>query len=164
MKKFVIQFVLLLIVIGVALYFANPNSQRETPSVPFLPQPPQYSELTINGHKIKVEIADTKEKRGKGLGGREMLASDEGMLFIFDKEEIHSFWMKGLTFPLDFVWIKGDQVADILKNIPPPQPEQKDDTLPIYRPSVPVDKVLEVNAGTADRLNIKVGDTIQLVQ
>lgn len=160
MKKFLIQSILLIALIAGAFIFLNPTSPQQTPSLPFLPQPEKQVEVSINEAKIKVEVADTQSKRSQGLGGRESLASDSGMLFIFEREEKYAFWMKGLSFALDFIWINGDKVVDILQNVPPASPGQKDEDLPIYTPAVPVDKVLEVNAGTVARYNIKVGDTI----
>ena len=68
--------------------------------------------------------------------------------------------MKGLNFSLDFVWIKGDKVVDILQNIPYPTKDQKDSDLPIYSSSSPVDKVLELPSGAIQRFKIKVGDSI----
>ncbi len=88
------------------------------------------------------------------------MASDEGMLFVFPKLDKYPFWMKGLTYPLDFIWIRGDKIVDLLPNIQPPAPGQTDTSLPIYQSKEDIDKVLEVAAGTVQRLNIKVGDTI----
>lgn len=161
MKKFTIQAVLLLIVIGVGIYLFKTSSQISSlPNLPFLPQAPVTKQVQINGSKLNVEIADTQAKRSKGLGERESLASDSGMLFIFPEPSKYSFWMKGLSFPLDFVWIKGDKVVSILQNVPPPDPNQPDSSLPVYQPNEEVDKVLEVGAGVIQRLNIKVGDTL----
>lgn len=158
MKKFLIQFVLLitLIFLGLSIFTGK------IPSIPFIPSQTGVGEVLISGNKIKVEIADTQAKRSKGLGGRESLASSSGMLFIFARQDKYPFWMKGINFPLDFVWIRGDQVVDILQNIPPPAKDAKDESLPIYLPKEEVDKVLEVNAGTLERLNIKVGDKIEI--
>lgn len=86
------------------------------------------------------------------------------MLFIFPKEDKYPFWMKGVSFPLDFIWIKGDQVVDLLENVSPPRVNQKDIDLPIYVPKESIDRILEVNAGTIARLNIKVGDTIKITE
>lgn len=127
-----------------------------------MPQGPTFENLQINGNILKVEVANTASKRSKGLGGRESLASDQGMLFIFEREGNYTFWMKGLKFPLDFIWIKGNQVLDIMPNIPPPQPGQTDQDLLIYQSKMTVDKVLEVNGGTADRLYIKIGDIVKI--
>jgi len=157
-KKFIIQFVLLTAVIFLALLIYTGKIQ----SIPFLPGPVRLTEAVINDTNFKVEVADTQAKRSRGLGGRESLASDSGMLFIFQKVDKYPFWMKGLKFPLDFIWIKDDKVVDILQNIPQPQPGQKDEELSIYTSTVPIDKVLEVNAGTVERLDIKVGDIVKI--
>lgn len=162
MKKFVIQVILLMLVIGLGLVFFVANKNSKKVEVPFVAQNPTLAELKINGTTLKVEIADSVSKRAKGLAGKESLASDEGMLFIFDNEGSHPFWMKGLKFPLDFIWIKNNKVVEVMSNIPAPKTGQKDEDLPIYQSKEAVDKVLEVNGGTADRLQIKVGDTISL--
>lgn len=158
MKKFLIQFVLLIIVIAAALLLYSGS----VPSLPFLPEKTKYSELIVNEVKLKVEVAEIPSKRSKGLSGRESLGQDEGMLFIFPSSEKHSFWMKGLKFPLDFVWIKDSEVVDIITTAQPPTSDQKDKDLPIYSPKVEADKVLEVNSGVVERLKIKVGDMIKI--
>ncbi len=162
MKKFIVQFVFLIIVIGIALVFFGPTGGGKNFEIPFIPQRTTLQTLEIGANKIQVEVADTQGERSKGLGGRQNLAQDQGMLFIFDHPDKYPFWMKGLSFSLDFIWIKGNLVVDILPNVPPPVEGQADSSLPIYQPKVEIDKVLEVNAGTAQRLNIKVGDTISI--
>lgn len=162
MKKFTIQAIVLILVIGIGIYFFNPATGGTKIDLPFLPQSPAYSTLEINGAKIKVEIAGTSAKRSKGLAGRTVLAENEGMLFVFDRVDKYPFWMKGLTFPLDFVWILDDKVAGVTENVQPPQSEQADSSLPIYSAPVPINKVLEVNAGIVKKLNIKEGDIIKL--
>lgn len=147
----------MIIIFGALLFYKGNVS-----TIPFITQPTRQSAVVINGARIKVEIADTQEKRSKGLGGRESLAPDEGMLFLFEGEDKYPFWMKGVKFPLDFVWIKEDKVSDIIQNAQIPQPNTADESLPIYLPREPIDKMLEVNAGTVERLKIKVGDTIEI--
>lgn len=160
MKKFVIQFIFLVIVIFAALYLATSKNL----DVPFIPQVAKSSQVKINDLTLNVEIADTDSKRKKGLGEREFLASDSGMLFIFPNEGVYQFWMKGLSFPLDLIWIKGGQVVDIIRNAVPPTPGQTDETLPLYAPNQSVDMVLEVNAGFVDSYGIKVGDKIEVIK
>lgn len=142
------------------LFFFNPSNPNKTPDVPFFPSPTKFTTLVINNQEIKAEVSDTPEKRKQGLGGRTSLGETEGMLFIFEKVDKYPFWMKGLSFPLDFVWIREDKVVEILENILPPTKDQKDADLPIYSSRVEVDKVLELNGGNIKRLDIKVGDTI----
>ncbi len=149
---------MIIIFFGLALYTSK------IPFVPFLPQPAATAIVVIGANKLNVEVADTQEKRNKGLSGRESLASDSGMLFTFPKQDKYPFWMKGLKFPLDFIWIKGEYVVDFLQNIQPPATNQSDQSLPIYASKEPIDKVLEVSAGTIERLNIKVGDKVQIIK
>lgn len=121
------------------------------------------SVVKIGTNVIKVEIADTPDKRIKGLSGRESIASDSGMLFIFQKPDKYEFWMKDMRFALDFIWINGNSVMDLLKNIPPPAPDQSIDTIPHYAPVNDVDKVLEVSSGYIDTHHISVGDKVDFV-
>jgi uncharacterized protein len=158
MKKFLVQSIALLIVTAAAFYV---YTSRVT-QLPFLPSSQSLDVIEINGKEIKVEIADSSQERSKGLGGRESLASDSGMLFIFPDKGQYSFWMKGLKFPLDLIWIRDDVVVDIIENVPSPRPNQQDEDLPIYQSRIEVDKVLEVNAGVVERFQIKVGDKIIL--
>jgi uncharacterized membrane protein (UPF0127 family) len=120
-------------------------------------------QITIGGKQISVEIADTDAKRQKGLGGRESLADDRGMLFIFDqKDTTPSFWMKDMKFALDIIWINDDKIVKIDKNIPNPPSGTADNQLKLYRPQNPIDYVLEVNTGFSDKNNVKVGDSVEL--
>ncbi|MGB9911316.1 MAG: DUF192 domain-containing protein [Microgenomates group bacterium] len=114
--------------------------------------------ITIGNTEILVEIADTPEKRERGLSERDFLPENQGMLFIFEKPDYYSFWMKGMRFPLDFVWINGDTVVEITQNVKPEdlQPPK------VLKPSQPVDKVLEINNGVVKRYGINVGDKIKI--
>lgn len=161
MKKFWIQFVVLFLVIMGALYFSYNDNAINSIVGNFQPLPPAETKvLKIGNAVINVEIADTQALRSQGLGGRESLASDSGMLFIFPETKKYQFWMKGLKFPLDFIWIQNGKVVDILKNIPAPTPGQSDQSLPLYESVVPVNQVLEVNAGFADFFGIRIGDPV----
>lgn len=113
--------------------------------------------LKLGNVQLILEIADTGEKRAKGLSGRSTLPQNRGMLFIFAERGIYPFWMKEMNFPLDFIWIDGQEVVDINQNIPYQQGNQLPSTV---SPKVPVDKVIEVNAGVVNSSGIKVGDVI----
>jgi uncharacterized protein len=115
--------------------------------------------LTINTHKIDITIADTEASRTQGLSNVKTLPINSGMLFIFPKPGIYPFWMKEMYFPLDFVWILDHKVIDITRNVPAPV-KYEDLDLPLYQSVGPVDKVLEINAGSNDKFGIKIGDTI----
>ncbi len=112
---------------------------------------------TSNGAIINVEVADNPAMREKGLSGRRSLAENSGMLFVFPAADDYSFWMKDMNFGLDFVWIKGDTVMEITPGVMPPGSGPLD----VLTPKEKIDKVLEINAGAAERLGIKIGDRIE---
>lgn len=121
------------------------------------------TQVKIKDTILNVEVADTPGKRSKGLSGRESLATGSGMLFVFPEEKKYQFWMKEMKFPIDFIFIKDGKVVDLLNNASPPNPNQKAETLPIYQPIVPINMMLEVNAGFIQANSIKVGDLVFLV-
>lgn len=112
--------------------------------------------------QINLELADTTEKRTKGLGYRDFLASGSGMLFIHDKTQKYTYWMKGMRFPIDIIWVLDDEIVDIIPSVPPPVQGQTDDTLERFAPVTEVNKVLETNAGFVASNNIQKGDKIIL--
>ncbi len=115
--------------------------------------------LTIGSQSVTIEIAQTPEQKEKGLSGRDSLAANAGMLFVFSEPRQQPFWMKDMKFDLDFIWIKDNQVVEITPNVPA-KPGASDSELPVYRPQMPVDSMLEVNAGWAEAHKIKVGDRV----
>lgn len=120
---------------------------------------PEENELfvLINNQKIFIELADTPEKRKQGLSGRELMTQDRGMLFVFPQPGLYSFWMQGMGFDLDFVFINDDKVVDIVENVSFPQPDEPPRRVRSDKES---DKVLELNAGLVEKLDVKPGDQV----
>ncbi|CAN5327951.1 hypothetical protein BH10PAT1_BH10PAT1_3740 [soil metagenome] len=120
--------------------------------------------ITIGKTTVMINIANTDVKRSKGLGGITNLPIDQGMLFDFGNKNIQpanaAFWMKDMHIALDFIWIDNNVVVEITPNVPAPKPGTPNNELPVYGPSEVIDYVLEVNAGFAQKNNIKVGDKI----
>jgi hypothetical protein len=103
---------------------------------------------------IDVELAQDESKRQLGLMYRDKLAENQGMIFIFEGDEIRSFWMKNTVLPLDMIFVNSkDEIVTIHKNTTP-YSEQS------YSSSKPAQFVIEVNAGYTDRHKISVGDHI----
>ncbi|OGM08307.1 hypothetical protein A2159_02005 [Candidatus Woesebacteria bacterium RBG_13_34_9] len=84
------------------------------------------------------------------------------MLFIFDYKSIPDFWMKGMKFPLDIIWINDNIIVDVDENIQNPKSLSNLNQLPKYSPSIPINFVLEVNAGFCSKEGIKIGDRVQM--
>lgn len=108
------------------------------------------------------EIADTPELRSKGLGERDSLPEQTGMLFIFPSGQASSFWMKGMRFPLDFVWIGEDcTVVDLTENVQHSPPETPSSELEIFQSAHPAAYTFEINAGEVSRFDIETGDDVR---
>lgn len=132
-----------------------------TPEAFVVVAPSSAPTVRIGGAAFGVEVVHTPEARAQGLSGRPSLADGYGMLFVFEHPAEHSFWMKDMLIPLDFVWIGADcAVVDVTTDVPPPAPGTETGDLPLYRPSAPVLYTLEVGAGLADELGIRVGDRV----
>ena len=59
----------------------------------------------IGGKNFSLEIASDDQSRQLGLGKRDSLGEDQGMVFVFDKPDKYGFWMKDTRFPLDIIWL-----------------------------------------------------------
>lgn len=125
-------------------------------------QLPFEGEICVNEARIRVLVADTPEERAAGLSGYAGLPEDTGMLFVFPEPRQSAFWMRGMKFAIDILWIRDGAVVQIHASVPPPPPDTPDDQLPRYRPDAPITHVLELNAGAAERLGITVGSRIAL--
>lgn len=109
--------------------------------------------------KINVELADTIEKQWLGLSNRESLDKENGMLFIFPNKQERTFVMRNMRFPLDIIWIEEAKVLSCSENLPPEGSEYKEK----YSSKLPVNYVLEVNAGFCEENGVKVGDRVDFI-
>lgn len=105
---------------------------------------------------FSVEVADTAMSRMKGLSGHAPLGVKEGMLFVFPRPSSGAFWMQGMLFPLDFVWVNNGKVVGVTEDARP----MKETGYRLYPPPQPVDRVLELNAGAVRKFKIKKGDMV----
>jgi uncharacterized membrane protein (UPF0127 family) len=105
-------------------------------------------------HKFNVEIADTSEKRSRGLMFRTEMAPNNGMLFLFENKRRLSFWMKNTYISLDMLFIdERGVIRAIAENTVP-------ESTAGVSSGVRVIAVLELNTGTAKRLDIRIGDRV----
>lgn len=105
--------------------------------------------------RLKVEVADTPEKRVFGLQYRNDLADDQGMLFLFPFAAVQSFWMKNTPIPLDMIFIGSDlKIVGIVHQAVPFSTA----SLSVSSPS---QFVLEVNGGLSRRKGIEVGNPVR---
>lgn len=116
--------------------------------------------LKVGKQTFHLEVADTPQKRQLGLSNRTSLAQDRGMIFLFDQPEYVSFWMKDMHFPLDMIFVNNTKVVTVDENVPPPS--STNENLPIYQPEEPVNRVIELPAGSAKKYGIKNDDTLSI--
>ncbi len=117
---------------------------------------PAVKELTVGKANFRVEVADTPMARVRGLSGRPSLAKSEGLLFIFPFASVQTFWMKGMNFPIDIIWIRNNRVVGWAENALP----ETDDDYSLYTSPEAVDVVLEINAGQVSEFGINIGDLV----
>jgi uncharacterized membrane protein (UPF0127 family) len=104
---------------------------------------------------VKAEIAQKQEERNKGLMHRKELPDGEGMLFIFEKDEVLSFWMKNTLIPLSIAFITSDgRIIDIKDMYPR-------DENPVFS-SRSVRYALEVPQGWFSRAGVQSGDVVKI--
>jgi uncharacterized membrane protein (UPF0127 family) len=130
----------------------------EGPPVPNATPPAEAGWITIAGQRVALEIARTREEQSLGLGERDALAWNRGMLFVYDEPGFPRFWMKGMRFDIDIVWIRQDQISEISHRVPH-VPGQNG---PIVAPQGLTDRVLEVPAGYAQSHGWRVGQRVQI--
>jgi uncharacterized protein len=113
--------------------------------------------VEINEEIIIVELARTDNEIQQGLMFRDNLCDNCGMLFIFNEENKHKFWMKDTKIPLDMIFINSNlEVVDLLYAIP-----CVEDPCKYYVPSKNSLYVLETNGNEFD--NSIIGQKIEMV-
>ena len=147
--------------IGMALLLSPAVAQSLRPHEPLNPAKAQSlttSSLTIDSGgkvlKFTVELASSPREQEIGLMHRNTMAAEHGMLFDFHQEKRASFWMRNTFIPLDMLFIRANgEIAAITVDAVPHS------ETPIGPPQ-PVQAVLELVGGTAQKLGIKPGDRV----
>ncbi len=148
MKKIntTIVIILISILIIFTLLITNYNKNRE-------------KQVCISSYCFDVGIARTEEERARGLMFRSSLNENQGMLFIFENEELYSFWMKNTLIPLDIIWInKEGKIVHIEHNVLPCSQEN----CLTYVPKEKAIYVLEINGGLAEKYNFREDDIVDI--
>lgn len=110
----------------------------------------------IKNHSFSKEVADTDESRALGLSGRNTIASDVAMVFVFDDQDMRCFWMKDMKFSIDIVWLNADRKVVAI------EPAIAPDSYPTNYCHDDTQYVVELHAGTTHKLGLKPGDALTL--
>lgn len=147
-------FLIAMIGLGPVAPVAAPPALAQTqPQPPGGLQPLDF--MTASGpHHFSVEVMETDAQRERGLMFRRYLPPDRGMLFDFKTEQPVMMWMKNTYLPLDMVFVsRGGIVTSIAKDAEPLSER-------IIPSGGPVYAVVELNAGTADKIDLQPGDHV----
>ena len=140
--------------------------QKETKSssIPTIVEEKSSSTAQFGSKELTLEVVSTERDRAKGLGGRDSLSQDAGMLFIFPEEDTYGFWMKDMRFPIDILWLdESFEVVHIAHNV---SHLSYNNEIPweseTFYPKQPALYVLEVNAGLSEVEKVTVGDMLKV--
>lgn len=162
--------ILFLIVLFTALFFIGTGGNKKVPAAPETKAqyvPPKFKsqgKLTfLNADDSKklildMEIADNPDERQTGMMRREEMTEEQCMLFIFNDEQVRSFWMSNTKLPLDIIFVNRNQeIVSIEKNAYPYDESH-------YWSEKPARYVVEVIGGFCDKHDINPGDKITWVR
>lgn len=150
-KTIAVAIVIILLVLSLGWYFSD--SGEEQPKL----ETAELHILNSEGENVTVqaEIADTDEERKIGLMNRDSLCENCGMLFVYEENVTHGFWMKDTTIPLSIAFISEDGT---IMDIQQMEPETRD----THKPEDPYRYALEVNQGFFQERNIEVGAVVDI--
>lgn len=155
----IIKFILFLSIVVTVLASCKEESKKviKTEPITFTKE----GELTIIKQKVDtlitkldIEFAESEYETQTGLMYRKSMENHQAMLFVFSEERMHSFYMKNTEISLDIIFLKADlTIASFQENAQPMNETG-------LSSQVPIQYVLEVNAGLAEKWLLEVGDKI----
>lgn len=119
--------------------------------------------LVIEGENgpvhVLAEVANTPVARARGLMYRESLEAGKGMIFVYEKRDVHTFWMKNTLIPLDMLFLDGPphlEFPTVIGIVHDAEPES------LTHRSVPAPSlyVLEVPGGWSRKMGVSVGSRV----
>lgn len=111
--------------------------------------------LRVGDNRLEIEVAISPADKARGLGGRESLPENQGMLFVYDMPGYYSFWMKDMNFAIDIIWLDANKkIIDITRDV---RPESYPSS---FSSQSPAQYILEVNSGWAERHGVEIADYV----
>lgn len=145
---------LFVFIAGLMCGAVSASAQDKAMSVPVDAQPLRV--ITASGEKrFELEIADTDQKRSRGLMYRTDFPVKRAMIFVFDKVQPVMMWMANTPLPLDMLFVRSNGTIARVAHKTTPFSED------VISSGEPVNFVIEINAGVAAMLGIKAGDKVQ---
>jgi uncharacterized membrane protein (UPF0127 family) len=118
--------------------------------------------VSIDGKELLVEVADTDASRSRGLMHRKSMPKDQGMLFVFEKPQVLTFWMKNTLIPLSIGFFDKDFKLINTHEMKPPG-SALEINLPRFSSEGPALFALEANANWFVKNKIKKGSRLLIL-
>lgn len=125
--------------------------------------------LELAGERFSLEIAADDATRTRGLGGRRDIAPDGGMIFVFPRAAVQSFWMADCLVDIDIMFLDPQGRVTALHRMKAELPRRADETqaayegrLRRYSSRYAAQYAVELRSGTLDRLGIRVDSKVEL--
>ena len=136
----------------------TPEPVATEDSQPVLPLQYAVVSVQIGGRPYRLDVADTPQKKSLGLGERDRLGADTGMLFTYhDAAEPKCFWMKDMRFAIDIIWLDSQSRVSYIEHALGPE------TYPqTFCPDGGGQYVIELPAGAAAKEGLKIGDKLDI--
>lgn len=112
-----------------------------------LPDGRERATIIVGTTDVEVDLAIEPFQQQLGLGYRNGLDDDTGMLFLGNAPRTRSFWMQGMRFCIDIIWIENGKITGAAESVCPDPEGTEDLDRPRYTSGVPVTHVLEMPAG-----------------
>ena len=121
--------------------------------------------VKIGDVMLDVQIAETDAQKTRGLMFQNELPYDQGMIFVFDQEQVVPIWMLNMQFPLDIIWFDSDgNIVHMERNILPCKSALETATCTVQNADGKKAKyVLEVTSGFIDKFQITQSSKLQII-
>lgn len=148
MKKWLTILVVVLTISSIALFLLL-NGEKNTRTIKY------------QDHQLEVIVVKSVLDKAKGLSNIELADFEaDGMLFVFSDYQVRSFWMRGMRFDLEVLWIKDNKILQIDRGVPAPGKTDKIERM--NSEPQKVNYVLEIPAEMADKYGFNEGGRIEL--
>lgn len=157
--RYILSGVIIVLIGILGWLFAQPPGDKDASKKATQQATNTQAYLQVNDRCLTLAVADTPQKRRQGLSGYSDLASDEGMLFVYESLGKRGFWMKEMSFPIDIIWLDASNRVVTIKRFAQP------DSFPqSFYPDRPAKNVIETVAGFTKSENINSGDRLTVTK
>lgn len=129
-----------------------------------LPRPAfETAVITVGGHPVTAEVADTDERRRYGFMFQKHLADDRGMIFIYPTRRPLAIWMRNTRMELDLLYVDDDgRVSAVYRRMKPFHEPQHSRADPGYTTSTDCRFAVELAGGWLDRHGVGLGARVEI--